>query len=77
MATLLLFFQPNIFFLPYPTYFFQLLAFKPHCKGDPIYVFQETKLRGLVPNSTFKYIYVSDLYLPMIGPPILHDPGNI
>jgi hypothetical protein len=37
---------------------------------DPIYVFPEMKLRGLVPNS---YIHVSvcDLCIPTIRPPIL------
>ncbi len=31
-----------------------------HCKQDPIYVFQEMKLRGLVPNS-YIHVSVSDL----------------
>jgi hypothetical protein len=46
---------------------FALTLVFPHCKQDPIYVFQEIKLRGLVPNS---YIHVSvsdfDLYFCMI-----------
>ncbi len=38
------------------------------------------KLRGLVPNS-YIYVSVSDLYIPMIGPPIMQqnrepDVGN-
>jgi hypothetical protein len=41
-----------------------------HCKQDPIYVFPEMKLRGLVPNMHI-HVYVSDLYIPKIGPPIL------
>jgi hypothetical protein len=39
-----------------------------HCKEDPIYVFPEMKLRGLVPNS-YIHVSVSDLYIPRIGPP--------
>jgi hypothetical protein len=40
-----------------------------HCTENPIYVFPEMKLRGLVTNS---YIYVSesDLYIPRIILPI-------
>ncbi len=55
-------------------------VFKPrvHCTKNPIYVFPEMKLRGLVPNS---YIYLSlrDLYIPRIGlqPNRQTDPGNI
>jgi hypothetical protein len=30
------------------------------------------KLRGLVPNS-YIYVSVSDLYIPMIGPPVLQQ----
>ncbi len=41
-----------------------------HYKEDPIHVFPETKLLGLVPNA---YIHgsVSDLYILRIGQPIL------
>jgi hypothetical protein len=48
----------------------------PHTE-NPIYVFSEMKLRGLVPNS---YIHVSvcDLNIPRIPLPIWQtDPGNI
>ena len=41
-----------------------------HCKEDPIYVFQEMKLRGLVPNFHI-HVSVSNLYIPRIDPPIL------
>jgi hypothetical protein len=41
-----------------------------HCKEDPIYVFPEMKLRGLVPNS---YILVSVSYLQQNRQA---DPGN-
>ncbi len=46
------------------------MYFGIHCKEDPIYVFSEMKLRGLVPNFHI-YVSVSDLYIPTIGPPIL------
>jgi hypothetical protein len=39
------------------------------CKEEPIYVFPEMKLRGLVPNFHI-YASVSDLYIPTIGPSI-------
>jgi hypothetical protein len=39
-----------------------------HCKEDPIYVFPEIKLHTLVPNFHI-HVSVSDLYIPMIGPP--------
>jgi hypothetical protein len=39
------------------------------CIENPIYVFPEMKLRGLVPNS-YIHVYVSDLYIPKIGLPI-------
>jgi hypothetical protein len=53
-----------------------------YCTENPIYVFPEMKLRGLVPNS---YINVSedDLYIPRMGLLILllqrrqTDPRNI
>ncbi len=41
----------------------------PHCK-DPIYVFPEMKLRGLIPTSHI-HVSVSDKYIPRIGLPIL------
>jgi hypothetical protein len=53
-----------------------------HCKQDPIYVFLEMRLHGLVHNFHF-HVSVSDLYIPMIGLHILlqqnswTDPGNI
>ncbi len=55
---------------------------------DSLYVFQEIKLRGLVPVS-YIHVYMSDFYIPRIGLPAqcLHciwlqqnwqtDPGNI
>jgi hypothetical protein len=33
-----------------------------HCIENPIYVFPEMKLRGLVPNS-YNHVSVSDLYI--------------
>ncbi len=51
-------------------------------KQDPIYVFPELKLPCVVPNFHI-HISVSDLYIPMIGPPIFlqqnrqTDRGNI
>ncbi len=56
-----------------------------HCKEDPINVFPEMRLRavrGLVPNFHI-HVSASDLYISMIGPPILlqqsmsTDRGNI
>jgi hypothetical protein len=53
-----------------------------HCKEDPIYVFPEIKLRGLSHNLHI-HVYVSDLYVPLIGPPVFMqqnrhtDRGNI
>ncbi len=40
-----------------------------HCKEILIYVFPEKELRGLSPNFPI-FASVSDLYIPMIGPPI-------
>jgi hypothetical protein len=40
------------------------------CIKNPIYVFPEMKLRGLVPNSNV-HVSVSNLYIPRISPPIL------
>jgi hypothetical protein len=53
-----------------------------HCTDNPIYVFPEMELRGLVPSS-YIHVSVSELYIPRIGLPIwLHqnmqaDPGNL
>jgi hypothetical protein len=44
--------------------------FWTHCTENPIYVFPEMKLRGLVPNS-YIHVSVSELYIPRIGLPIL------
>jgi hypothetical protein len=52
------------------------------CTENPIYVFPETELRILSPNS-YIHVSVSDLYIPRIGPHILLQqnrqtgPGNI
>ncbi len=35
-----------------------------HCKENPIYVFPEKKLRGLIPN-LYIHLSVSDLYIPL------------
>ncbi len=40
-----------------------------HCTWNPIYVFPEMKLWGLVSNS-YIHVSVSDLYIPRIGMPI-------
>jgi hypothetical protein len=37
-----------------------------HCKGDPIYVFPEMKLRSLVLNLNV-HVSVSNLYIPVIS----------
>ncbi len=53
-----------------------------HCAENPIYVFPEMKLRGLIPNF-FIHVSVSDLYILRISLLLwLHlnrqtDPGNI
>jgi hypothetical protein len=53
-----------------------------HCTENPIYVFPEMKLFGLVPNS-YILVSVSDLYIPRINLPIWlqqnrrTDSGNI
>jgi hypothetical protein len=39
-----------------------------HCKEISIYVFPEKELRGLNPNFHI-HVFVSDLYIPAIGPP--------
>ncbi len=38
-----------------------------HCIENSKHIFPEIKLCGLVPNFYF-YVYVSDLYIPTIGP---------
>jgi hypothetical protein len=54
----------------------------PHCTKNPIYIFPEMKLRGLVPNS-YIHVYVSDLNIPRIrlaylaAAKRLTYPGNI
>ncbi len=45
------------------------LVFPPHCTENPIYVFPEMKLRGLVPHSHI-HVSVSDLHNPRISLPI-------
>jgi hypothetical protein len=42
---------------------------KPHCNENTIYVFPEKELLGLRPNFHI-HVFVSDLYIPMIGPHI-------
>jgi hypothetical protein len=55
---------------------------RSRCQQDPIDVFPEMKLRGLIPNFPV-HVSVSDLFIPTIGPPILlqqnrrTDRGNI
>jgi hypothetical protein len=65
-------FLSTIFMLLKDTLFnFVILSFcSRHCKEDPIYVFQEMKLRGLVPNFHI-HVSVSDLCISTICPPIL------
>ncbi len=41
----------------------------PHCEEDPIYVFPEMKLIGLVPSFHI-LVSVNDLYISTIGPPV-------
>ncbi len=59
-----------------------LVISKTHFIENPIYVFPEIKLRGLVPYSNI-HISMGDLYIPMVGLLILlqpnrqTDPGNI
>ncbi len=48
---------------------FAVFAYTLHCKEDQIYVFQEMKLHGLGPNFHI-HVSVSDLYIPIICPPI-------
>jgi hypothetical protein len=40
-----------------------------HCKENPIHVFPEMKLRGLIPN-LYILVSLSDLFIPKIGLPI-------
>jgi hypothetical protein len=53
-----------------------------HCTENPMCVFPELKLRGLIPNSNI-HISMGDLYIPIVGLLILlqpnrqTDPGNI
>ncbi len=49
---------------------FKFIKQNEHWKQDPIYVFPEMKLRGLVPNFSI-HVSMSDLCIPIIGPPIL------
>ncbi len=53
-----------------------IILTKVHCKGDPIYVLPEMKLRSLVPNS---YIHesVSDFNISTIGLHILLNRSQI
>ncbi len=44
-------------------------SFPEHCKEDPIYLFPEMKIRGLIPNFHI-HVSVNDLFIPRIGPPI-------
>jgi hypothetical protein len=46
-----------------------------HCKEDSKYLFPEIKLRGLVPNFRI-HTFVSELFIPRIGPPILLQPNT-
>jgi|688.fasta_scaffold1944846_1 hypothetical protein len=46
-----------------------------HCTEISKHVFLEMKLRSLVPN-IYIYVYVSNLYIPTIGPRQT-NPGNI
>jgi hypothetical protein len=45
------------------------LCSPPHCTENPIYVFPEMKLPGLVPNS-YIHVSVSNLYIPRVSLPI-------
>ncbi len=44
-----------------------------HCPENSKQIFPEKKLRGLIPNSAFIYISVSDLHIPAIGPQTQHS----
>ena len=43
-----------------------------HCTENPFYIFPETKLRGLIPNS-YSHVSVSNVY--RIGQPVLLQPN--
>jgi hypothetical protein len=43
-----------------------------HCTENPIYVFQEMKMRGLIPKS-YIHVSVSDLCIPRISLQKLED----
>ncbi len=45
------------------------LVFEVHCNGNSVYVFLFWELRGLSPNFHI-HVFVSDLYIPRIGPHI-------
>jgi hypothetical protein len=42
-------------------------ALQQHCNENLKQIFSEMKLRGLIPNFN-SHVYVSDLYIPTIGP---------
>jgi hypothetical protein len=48
---------------------------RAHCKENSIFVFPGKELRGLSPNFHI-HVYVSDLYLPNIGPHRQINRGN-
>jgi hypothetical protein len=52
-----------------------LFISKSHCTENPIYVFPEMKLRGLVPNSNI-HVSMGDLNIPMVGLIILLQPNR-
>ncbi len=49
---------------------YSLVVIVYHSKKDPIYVFPEMKLHGLVPNFHI-HVSESNSFIPTIGPPIL------
>ncbi len=48
----------------------------PHCNENPIYVFPEKELCGLIPNF-HNHVSVSDSYILMIGPHIFHNSQTV
>jgi hypothetical protein len=44
-------------------------VYSVHCTKNPIYVFPEIKLCGLIPNA-YIHVFVSDLYINRIVMPI-------
>ncbi len=48
-----------------------------HCTENPISVFTEMKLRGLIPNSLYIHVSLSDSCVPRIDLPILHRYMNV